>query len=480
MIPTEETAPQQESAVGMDTGGIFGHPRGLTNLFFTEMWERFSYYGMRALLILYMVATPEQGGLGFSVPFAASIYANYTMSVYLSSIPGGFVADRILGAKRAVFLGGCIIALGQFMLAAPTLACFYGGLILIVLGTGMLKPNITSMVGSLYGDDDPRRDAGFSIYYMGINLGAAISPLACGFLAQSDVFKNWLRSAGFVPEGSWHWGFAAAGVGMVAGLANYYVQRARLANIGGKPVRRGQQEKKLDPTSASSPHEAASEDHHSGLTSDEWKRIGAIAVLFVFNIIFWAIYEQGGSSLNLFADRLTNDQIFGIPFPSSWFQSLQPTFVILLAPVLSALWIKLDHRQPDSPSKFVLGLAFLGVSILIAVPASLLAAHGKVSPLWLFSIYFIQTIGELCLSPVGLSTVSKLAPARFLGATMGIWFVSIALGNQLAGRLATLFNEHDTNLLGMLFGGMGAVLLSAAVVLLLLVPTVRRLMGPVR
>ena len=290
-----------------DTGGLAGHPKGMTTLFFTEMWERFSYYGMRALLVLYMVAAPAQGGLGFSTKDAAGLYGIYTMSVYMGSIPGGLIADKILGARLSVLIGGIIIALGHFSLAVKELPFFYAGLILIVIGTGLLKPNISTMLGGLYDANDPRRDAGFSIFYMGINIGAAISPIVCGFLAQSKTFKAYIQSMGLDPNSSWHFGFAAAGVGMLLGLAQFVLHGKRLGDVGAKPAKKTAEQK----AQVAEP-----------LTTDEWKRLGAIALLFFFEVLFWTVYEQGGTSLNLFADKLTSNEIFGWEYPSSFLQSV--------------------------------------------------------------------------------------------------------------------------------------------------------------
>ena len=450
-----------------DQGATFlGHPRGLVALFFTELWERFSYYGMRALLVLYMVAPIAEGGLGFDTRLAATIYGVYTMSVYMSSIPGGLVADRLLGARKAILVGGLIIAAGHFCLALPAINTFVAGLVMIVVGTGLLKPNISALLGSLYAEGDDRRDAGFSIFYMGINMGAALSPIVCGYLAQDPSFKAKLVSMGFSPHSSWHWGFAAAGVGMLIGLVHFVLQKKLLGTAGDKPIK---------PQSA-----ATAEKPAERFTPEELKRVGAIGILFFFNMLFWSVYEQGGSSLNLFADRMTRNEIFGWPFPSSWFQSVPAIFVIVMAPLISWVWMRLGHKQPSSPAKFTVGLLFLGLGIALAVPATILAAHGKVSPLWLCGVYFLQVVGELCLSPVGLSTVTKLAPARIVGLTMGVWFVSMALGNYLAGWLAGFFDEKNANALLGLFGGMGIACLIATVILAMLTPTVRRLMGGIR
>lgn len=453
------------------------HPGGLTTLFFTELWERFSYYGMRAILMLYMVAAVSDGGLGFPVQQASYIYGTYTMLVYLMSIPGGLVADRLLGTKLSILIGGLIIACGHFSLAFHGLPFFYGGLALIVLGTGLLKPNISTMLGSLYAEGDLRRDGGFSIFYMGINIGAALAPIVCGFLAQSNEFKSFLSALAIDPRTSWHFGFAAAGFGMIFGLAQFVMQRKRLAHAGSGSC----PDRTSPPESQQSISQRGGNETRSAfLTREEIRKLGALAVLFVFTVIFWSIYEQGGSSLNLFADRLTDCKVFGWPFPSSWFQSLPAVFVILLAPIFTYIWDRLGPRQPSSPAKFAIGLGALCAGIALMLPASSLAGGGKVSPFWLVGVYFLMVLGELCLSPVGLSTVTKLAPVRFASLTMGLWFVTNALGNFLAGYLGGFFDQTDTARLFTLFSAMAALSGFGTIVLWRLVPGVRSLMGPVK
>jgi POT family proton-dependent oligopeptide transporter len=437
-----------------DTGGWGGHPRGLSTLFFIEMWERFSYYGMRAFLILYMVAPVAAGGLGFSDKDAASIYGTYTGSVWGMAILGGLVADRFLGQYNAVLVGGSVIALGHFTLAFKTLPSFYAGLILIVIGTGLLKPNASTLVGSLYEPGDRRRDAGFSIFYMGINSGAFMGPIIAGYLAQRV---------------DWHAGFAAAGVGMAIGIVQYWFGRQRLAPglariAADKPSR----------------HADASAATTARLTADDWKRIGAIVIFFIFATIFWGAYEQAGSTLNLFADRYTRLSIAGFSFPSSWFQSVQPIFVILLAPVFAWLWLRLGDREPSSPAKLALGLFFASLSFLVLVPAGAAAqasAGVRVSPWWLIVAYFITELGELCVSPVGLSLVTKLSPVRIVGLMMGVWFLSNSFGNKLAGWAAGFFSSTP---LPTLFGTVAGVTLGASVLLFLLIKPVRALMGSIR
>ncbi|HBY58207.1 MAG TPA: hypothetical protein DEH78_00185 [Solibacterales bacterium] len=437
------------------------HPPGLTTLFLTELWERFSYYGMRAILVLFMVAPAVEGGLGFDTKQATSLYGTYTMAVYLLALPGGYLADRYLRPWRAVLLGGSLMVIGQFLLAVHALPFFYGGLTFIAVGTGLLKPSISTMVGGLYGAGDPRRDSGFSIFYMGINIGALMAPLVCGWLAESAAFKTLLTEAGVDPRYSWHFGFAAAGVGMIVGLAVFLAQRSRL------PIESGTAKQEA----------AAQAGGSGGLTAAEWKRTGAIAVLFAFTILFWAAYEQKGASLNLFAKQLVSTNLFGFDFPASWLQSLTPFYVILLAPVFARMWVKLGTRQPSSPQKFALGLLAIGLAFCLLVPASALTAEGKISPLWLVAVYLLDVVGELCLSPVGLSTVTKLSPARFVGLMMGLWFFATSLGNKLAGFLSGFFLANDSKRLMELYGGIAAMLLAGSLLLVFLTPAIRRWSG---
>lgn len=455
---------KQMEQTEVDSSGLGGHPAGLTTLFFTELWERFSYYGMRAILMLYMVSAPAIGGLGFDTKHAASIYGTYTMSVYLMALPGGLAADRWLGARTAVLLGGIIIACGHFSMVFGSMPSFYTGLVLIALGTGLLKPNISSLVGSLYTTSDPRRDSGFSLFYMGINIGAMMAPLVCGYLAQSESFKAFLIARGWNPESSWHWGFGAAGIGMTLGLVVFRLRRGTLRHAGERPV-----EKK----------EKAGASDRSPLTAAEWKRIAVIFILFLFTILFWGAYEQKGASLNLFARDLVRTEIAGHSFPSSWLQSLTAFFIIGLAPLFSRFWIRLGERQPSSPAKFTFGLLFIGLGYLLMIPASALTASGKISPLWLASLYFLEVIGEMCLSPVGLSTVTKLAPPKLLGIMMGVWFLAASLGSKLAGFLSGYFNAGSPDTLMRLYGGIAFGLLIACGILAALTPRIRKMMGGV-
>jgi POT family proton-dependent oligopeptide transporter len=493
-----------ESALAPDDRGFFGHPRGLSTLFFTEMWERFSYYGMRALLILFMTASVSSGGLGFDTAAAGAVYGLYTSMVYMSTLPGGWLADRVIGQRRAVLYGGILIACGHFSMAFPTLATFYLGLFLIVVGTGLLKGNVSVIVGQLYGPRDARRDAGFSIFYMGINLGAFIAPLICGYLGQRV---------------SWHAGFAAAGFGMVIGIVQYVLGGRYLGDAGLRPA-----------TASPAAHAAARRQAaiwslvilavaviigggaYTGAlpitatqiangagylllglcvvffgwlffggdwTPEERKRLYAIGVFFLAAALFWSLFEQAGSTLNLFADRDTRTTVLGWSYPSSWFQSMNSMFVWAFAPVFAWLWLALGRRgkEPSTPVKFSLGLLMVGAGFAILVVAARLAEGGvQVSPLWLTVVYLLHTFGELCLSPVGLSAMTKLAPARIAGLMMGVWFLATSVGNFIAGRLAGFYESMP---LPALFTNVALFGIVAGLILLPLAPPIKRMMGEV-
>lgn len=466
-MATQITPPLTELEEGniVETPDFAGHPRGLATLFFTELWERFSYYGMRSILILYMTSAAAQGGLGFSVKDAASIYGTYTMSVYLTAVPGGLIADYLTGAKLAVFLGGVIIAAGHFSMVFRSMTTFYLGLILISVGTGLLKPNISTMVGGLYRQNDPRRDSGFSIFYMGINLGSVLAGIIVGYLAKGVTFKNFLASIGQDPNSSWHYGFGAAGVGMVLGLVIYLLNQRQLKSVGNK----------IPKVSKNKTETVVREP----LTRDDWKRIAAIFIFFLFTILFWGAYEQKGASLNLFADKLVRAEIFGMSFPVPFLQSLTGIFVIILAPVFSYAWLRMKDRQPSSPGKFALGLVFIGLAFTLLVPASLLTADGKVTFWWLVGLYFLAVCGEMCLSPVGLSTVTKLAPLKLVGIMMGVWFLAASFGNKLAGYLSGFFLANDPVRLATLYGGIAVGLFVSAGILALFTPSIKKMMGKV-
>ncbi len=504
--PSPPPAGAEDGAVlPREPHGFFGHPRGLSTLFFTEMWERFSYYGMKALLILFMTASAAQGGLGFDTNKASAIYGLYTAAVYLTALPGGWIADRFIGQRHAVLVGGIIIALGHFSMALPGVAFFYLGLLLIVTGTGLLKPNISAMVGGLYAPGDARRDAGFSIFYMGINIGVSVAPIVLGYLGENV---------------SWHAGFGLAGVGMVFGLIQYVAGARHLGDVGRPTPRAGEASSSggsgggvalglgvavvallggaqalgiVDMTSAVGlantvlliivALSVAVFGYYftaGGLDAQEKRRLGVIGVFFLGSFIFWAGFEQAGSSLNLFARSLTDREVFGWLMPASFLQSVNGVFIIALAPVFAWLWVRLSQRgrEPSSPAKFSLGLVMLGAGFLVMVAASLAAAGGqKVSPMWLVLTYLLHTFGELCLSPVGLSTVTKLSPPRAVGQMMGVWFLSMALGNLIAGRVAGQFESMP---LPQLFGQVALVTLVAGGVLAACVKPLRGMMGGVR
>jgi len=493
--------------------GFFGHPRGLSTLFFTELWERFSYYGMRAILLLFMTAAVAEGGLGWDAAKAGPIYGLYTALVYLTALPGGWIADRLLGQRRSVLLGGIVIALGHVSLTFHSLGTFFLGLFLIVVGTGFLKPNISAMVGGLYTPEDERRDAGFSIFYMGINLGGFISPLIVGFLAQSVQFRGFLTSHGINPANSWHWGFGAAAVGMILGLVQYVLGGRRLGTVGLRPA-------VTDPATHAKDRRnlliatvvfaalvgvafllrlsMSDVTRYVGYaliatpivyfivlfrqpwTPTERKHLLAILAFFIFACLFWSAFEQGGSTLNLFAQRFTSNSMFGFPFPASWLQAVNSAFIWMLAPVFAWLWLALGRRrrEPSSPSKFAYGLFFAGLGFLVMVGAALSSgpAGGRVTPLWLILVYLCHTIGELCLSPVGLSAMTKLAPAKVVSQMLGIWFLATSLGNFMGGQVAGVFEKFP---LPMIFGAVAGVCFVFTVIAIVLIKPLKRLMGEV-
>jgi POT family proton-dependent oligopeptide transporter len=481
--------------------GFARHPAALRGLFMTELWERFSYYGMRALLVLYLTAPALEGGLAFSTADAGRIYGNYTMAVYLLAIPGGFLADAFIGARRAVIAGGLMIMCGHFALAVPAAGTFYAGLALIALGSGLFKPSISALVGALYAPGDERRDAGFSIFYMGINIGAFMAPLVTGFLAQSAWFKDWLAARGFDPALSWHWGFAAAGFGMMIAMISFARRVHELPAPGPSSQHR------TDGVGAQAAWIAAGSaallvllvlSDRPGFTwlraifilapaagiawfalsaEPDARRIAAVFVFFIAAMVFWAVFEQAGVSIALFAEQLTHNEVLGQPFPSAWYQALNPLFVIVLAPLMAALWLRMGPAQPSAPVKFVLGLGFLAASFLLMVPAAKLAVAGKVSPLWLVGLFLLQTIGELCLSPVGLSTMTRLAPPGWSGLMLGIWFLAGSWGSKLAGLLGSRFSAEDTGALTWFFLEQALMLVVATLLLAALVPWLKRLMG---
>lgn len=498
---------------------FFGHPRGLSTLFMTEMWERFSFYGLRPLLVLFMSAALMEGGFGLERPAASAIVGIYAASVYLASLPGGWIADRLLGLRRAILLGAALITAGHLSIGvsgftgASGKIFFFLGLVLIVLGTGLLKPNISAIVGDLYPEGGARRDAGFSIFYMGINTGAFLGQLVTGFLGE-----KW----------GWHWGFGAAGVGMLFGLLWFWLRaRPTLGPIGEDIVRDADpavQLKRENTVKVSTfvglgilalvfvlaALGVVSIDPQvvgqymtfvlvglavaffatvllaGGLNSDEKKRVGVIFVLFVFAAIFWAAFEQAPTSLNLFANDFTDRNIFGWEMPATWFQSVNSFFIIVLAPVFAGLWVWMAKRNLElsSPAKFAAGLASAGVgfAIMIFAANAVVASGGNVlvSPWWLVASYFFQTVGELCLSPVGLSSMTKLAPRQYVGQMMGIWFLASSVGNLVAGLVGGHVDPTKLDQTPTVFIGTTVALAVATAILLLLVVPIRRMMANVK
>ena len=432
------------------------HPRGLYLLFGVEMWERFSYYGMRAFLVLFLTST--LGGFGWSKAEASHLYGWYTGLVYLTPLLGGYLADRILGTHRALVIGGITIAAGHFCLALPTHSTFFLGLALIVLGTGFFKSNISTMVGQLYREGDRRRDSAFTIFYMGINTGAFFGPIVCGYLAKDPRF-------------GWHYGFGVAGVGMILGLTTYLSLRKRyLPGIGEKPA-------------AALVREASK----SLLTTDDKRGIAVIAILAFFNIFFWMAFEQAGSSMTFFAEERTHREFLGMPFLAPYFQSINPIGIVLFAPVFATLWTVLAKRgwNPSTPVKFAMGLFLVAAGfVVMVVAAGLSEGGGRVSAWWLIAAYGLHTCGELCLSPVGLSMVTKLAPKAFASLMMGIWFCAFFVSDLFAGLLAGSVEKIEKGQVFHLLGGQADFFLIfvvsttvAGLLLLALSPKIKRLIA---
>jgi POT family proton-dependent oligopeptide transporter len=522
VAPTRPPDPETAASIGATATDIppeldtrfFGHPRGLSTLFFTEMWERFSFYGLRPLLILFMTAALIDGGFGFDRSQASAIVGIYASSVYLSSLPGGWIADRLLGLRRAILLGAALISFGHISIGFSAFAGnrvpFFLGLVLIVLGTGLLKPNISAIVGDLYPEGGSRRDAGFSIFYMGINLGAFLGQLVTGVLGERV---------------GWHWGFGAAGVGMLLGLTVYWWRAPKtLGSIGMDVTRHPDpvvQERQMQRgkmgvyiglgilvlvlvLAASgvltlNPQVIGQNMFYvlagtavayfgyiftaGGLSSDEKKRVVVIGVLFVAASVFWSAFEQAPTSLNLFARDFTDRQVFGWEVPATWFQSVNSAFIILLAPIFAALWTALGRRGRDlsSPAKFALGLAFAAVGFALMIQASQLVVSGgaatRVAVWWLVGSYFFQTVGELALSPVGLSSMTKLSPRKYVGQMMGIWFLATAVGNLIAGLVGGNVDPENLEQMPRLFTLTTFSLLGAAVLLGLLIVPIRNMMA---
>lgn len=476
---------------------FFGHPRGLSTLFFTELWERFSYYGMRALLVLFMT-DQLSGGFGMEKKEATAIYGLYTAAVYFLALPGGWMADHLFGQRKAVLIGGMIIAAGHYALAIPAVPTFYLGLCLVSLGTGLLKPNVSAIVADLYPEGGARRDAGFSVFYMGINIGAFAGPLVCGYLGE---------------EYNWHLGFSAAGVGMTFAVIQYVWGWRLLGDAGTLRARDTARSWKkfvygvgailalaavlvaMDATGIlpiTLLGFAATTGYFigglaifyflgvslfAGLNGAERKRVVVIAILFVGSAVFWSGFEQAGSSMNLFARDYADRVILGKERPASWLQAVNPLFIIALAPVLGLLWTRLGDRSPSVGVKFGVALILLSAGFFVMAWGSSFTEAGKVSPMWLVVTYFLHTVGELCLSPVGLSTITKLSPRRLVGQMMGTWFMATALGNLMAGRIAGYIEDLP---LDQLFGTVAVIAGGFGLILLALAVPIRKMAGGVK
>jgi len=390
---------------------LFGHPVGLYILFFTEMWERFSYYGMRAILVLYLVAEATSGnpGLGWTNGDALSLYGTYTMLVYVASIPGGWIADKFLGQKQSVLVGGILLVLGHGILSIEEMWAFYTGLGLIIAGVGMLKPNISTMVGGLYKSGDIRRDKGFTIFYIGINIGAFLSSLIVGYVG--EVY-------------GWHYGFGLAAIGMLLGLIQYLVGQKHLKYVGNNT------NKSVDPE-----EQAAMKRPLSKIEKD---RMVVLFISFILVIVFWGAFEQAGGLMNIYASEKTNRMLLGWEVPASWFQSLNAMFIIILGTVVAAYWAKrkLKGKVSTSLFKMCLGLIIMGMGFFfMTAAAAQFNSEGASAMYWLVLAYLFHTIGELCLSPVALSYITKLAPLKYASLMMGVYFAMTGFGNKLAGLL---------------------------------------------
>ncbi len=388
------------------------HPRGLSILFFTEMWERFSFYGMRAILVLYLTRETlgDNPGLGWSSAEALALYGWYTMLVYVMSIPGGIIADKWLGQKKTVFLGGMLLIAGHLTLAINNMVGFYTGLVLIISGVGCLKPNISSMVGGLYKLGDPRRDSGFTIFYIGINIGAATAPLLIGYIG--EVY-------------GWHYGFGLAGIGMMIGQAIYLWGQKYLKDVGNFiPA------SKLEGTKTNKP-----------LTNIDKDRIIVLLISFIIVIVFWAAYEQAGGLMNIYTHDKINRVIFGIEIPASLFQSVPAIFVIIFGTIVASFWRKRQLKGKESSSlfKMAIGTMIMGTGFLMMTGAALeVQDGGKAMLIWLILSYLLQVIGELSISPVALSFITKLAPLKYASIMMGVYFAATGLGNKVAGLVGEL------------------------------------------
>ncbi|QPQ29011.1 peptide MFS transporter [Lysinibacillus sp. JNUCC 51] len=488
---------KDEIVKSVPQNGFVGHPKGLFTLFFTEFWERFSYYGMRAILIFFMYYELHEGGLGLDRGTANSIMAIYGSMVYMSGIIGGWIADRILGTRRTIFYGGVFIMFGHFLLALPGgVSMLFVSMFFIVIGTGLLKPNISSIVGDMYAETDSRRDAGFSIFYMGINMGSFLAPLIVGTIGQKYNF---------------HLGFGVAGIGMLVGLIIYKLTEKKYLGIAGLQVNNPllpEERKKVFTRFgiiALLIIVAGAIGIKTGVltmnvfsliittlgvliptvffiymyrsektTKDEKSRILAYIPLFISAVMFWAIQEQGATILATFADSRTQLDIGGFHIQSSWFQSLNPLFVVTMAPLFAMLWMKWGDKQPSTPRKFAYALFFAGMSfVVMMIPAYLSGGKDLVSPLWLVLSFFLVVVGELLLSPVGLSATTKLAPKAFAAQTMSLWFLTSAAAQAINAQLVKVYEVVSEFTY---FGFLGSLSIVLGIIILILSPIISKAM----
>lgn len=488
---------------------MFGHPRGLSTLFFTEMWERFSYYGMRALLVLYLTSELMHGGFSFSRDHALEIYGIFTSLVYLTPLLGGFIADKILGQRKAIYIGGFLMAFGQLALAVSQFGSIemrtfwlMWGLGLLVAGNGFFKPNISAMVGSLYAENDPREDSAFTFFYMGINVGAFFSPIVAGTLGETY---------------GWGWGFLSAAVGMIIGITWFFFQSHHIQGAGLPPQRVYDPEKRWqlnvrdkieiviyivataflvlgilkgwgsinDSIKTNLMWVLATIGTVALITlitkntkgKSEWSKVFVIVVLCIFSIFFFAGFEQAGGTMNLFAEHNTNRVTFLGTIPASLFQAINPVFIIVFSIVFTVMWTWLAARkkEPNIPVKFGLAMLFLGLGFWIMSMADSYSANGNlVSPLWLVMVYLLHTFGELCLSPIGLSMISRLAPARIVSVMMGLWFACSAMAQYLAGALESILHNYLPSM--PLFSFITLTSIITAVVILVMSPFLNKMM----
>jgi proton-dependent oligopeptide transporter, POT family len=481
--------------------GFFGHPKGLFTLFFTEFWERFSYYGMRAILVYYMYDTVANGGLGLDQTLALSIMSIYGSLVYMSGVIGGWLADRIFGTSRAVFYGGILIMLGHIALAIPgNVTMFFISMVLIVLGTGLLKPNVSTVVGEMYSEQDNRRDAGFTIFYMSINMGGFLAPLIIGKVAENY---------------NYHLGFSIAAVGMFFGLLVFAFTKKKNLGLAGtivpNPLSPAEKKKTftiiglsigilavicaiLIPMGILTFANFINIVTFLGIllptmyfiimyrspktTAVERSRVIAYIPLFIAAVMFWSIQEQGSTILAVYADSRTQLHFAGFDIPAAWFQSLNPLFIIIFAPIFAALWVKLGKRQPTIPQKFSLALVFAGLSFLVILLPGYLGGSGSlVSPLWLVLSYLIVVFGELLLSPVGLSATTKLAPAAFSAQTMSLWFLASAAAQAINAQLVKFYTPETETAY---FGAIGGASIALGIILLMLAPKIQGYMKGIK